>query len=326
MKAEILALLREKEGYVSGQELCNRFGVSRTAVWKAINQLKENGYEIEAVPNKGYRLTGQQDVLNKSEIASRLHTKWAGRELYYYDSTGSTNQDVKRLLEEGAGEGVLAVAGAQTHGRGRRGRDWQSPPDNNIYMTLGLRPDFAPDMAPTITLVMALAVAAAMEDVCKLKSQIKWPNDVIVNGKKICGILTEMSLETGFIQYVVIGIGINVNEKEFPEEICKTATSLFLEKGETILRAPIVAKTMEYFEAYYEKFMQTKDMSLLKEEYTKRLINAGAKVRVLDPQQEFEGVAQGIDNDGQLLVQKEDGSIVAVYAGEVSVRGVYGYV
>lgn len=326
MKAEILTLLREKDGYISGQELCNRFGVSRTAVWKAINQLKESGYEIEAVPNKGYHLTGQRDVLNKYEIESRMNTKWAGKELYYFETTASTNLDVKRLMEEGAPDGVLAVGGEQTQGRGRRGRSWQSPPNTNIYMTLGIRPDFQPDLAPMVTLINAMAVAEAVEETCGLQTQIKWPNDVVIGGKKICGILTEMSAETGYIQYVVIGTGINVNITEFPEEIRETATSLCIEKGETVLRAPVIAKTMEHFERFYDKFIQTSDLSLLMEDYNKRLVNKDAKVKVLDPRKEFEGTARGIDEKGQLLVEKQDGSMEAVYAGEVSVRGVYGYV
>lgn len=326
MKTEILTLLRETDGYVSGQELCDRFGVSRTAVWKAIKQLKESGYEIEAISNKGYHLAGQTDVLTQAEIASRMTTSWIGKELYYKETTGSTNVDVKHLLEDGAGEGILVVGGEQTQGRGRRGRSWQSPPHTNIYMSLGLRPDYQPDLAPMVTLIQAMAVAKAVDDVCELETQIKWPNDVVINGKKICGILTEMSAETGYIQYVVIGTGINVNIKEFPEEIRETATSLCIEKGETILRAPIIAKTMEYFEDFYNRFLQTKDLSLLIDDYNALLVNRNREVKVLDPQNEFEGIARGIDKTGQLLVEKSDGTIEAVYAGEVSVRGVYGYV
>jgi BirA family biotin operon repressor/biotin-[acetyl-CoA-carboxylase] ligase len=193
-------------------------------------------------------------------------------------------------------------------------------------MTIGLRPDLQPDLAPMVTLIKAMAVAKAVEETCHLQVQIKWPNDVVIGGKKICGILTEMSAETGYIQYVVIGTGINVNITEFPDEIKETAASLCIEKGSKVLRAPIVAKTMEYFEKYYEQFMQTQDLSLLIEEYHKLLVNKDAKVKVLDPHNEFEGVAKGIDKKGQLLVEKEDGSIEAVYAGEVSVRGVYGYI
>lgn len=325
-KTEILTLLRESTGYISGQELCEKYEISRTAVWKIINQLKEQGYEIEAVPNKGYHLVSQSDVLTKDEIASRMQTTWIGKELHYFESTGSTNVDVKRLLEDGAKEGVLAVAGEQTQGRGRRGRDWISPPDTNIYMTLGLRPDFQPDLAPTMTLIMAMAVAMAVKDVCQLDVQIKWPNDVVIGGKKICGILTEMSIETGFIQYVVVGVGINVNQKDFAKEICETATSLCKETGDVVLRAPVIAKTMEYFEDYYQRFLQTKDLTLLMDEYNGILVNKDQRVKVLDPKGEYEGVALGIDEKGELIVQKEDGVRVNVYAGEVSVRGVYGYV
>ena len=326
MKSEILTLLREQDGYISGQELCDRFGVSRTAVWKAIKQLKESGYDIEAVPNKGYHLAGQKDVLTQNEIESRMHTKWIGKEVYYKDITASTNLDVKKLLEDGAKEGVLVVGGQQTQGRGRRGRSWQSPPDTNIYMSLGLRPDYQPDLAPMVTLIQALAVAKAVQEVCDLQVEIKWPNDVVIHGRKICGILTEMSAETGYIQYVVIGTGINVNIREFPEDIRTTATSLCMEKQETILRAPIIAKTMEYFENYYEKFLKTGDLSLLLDDYNQILVHCNTEVRVLDPQHEFQGIARGIDNLGQLIVEKEDKTIEKVYAGEVSVRGVYGYV
>ncbi len=326
MKSEILTLLREQDGYISGQELCDRFGVSRTAVWKAIKQLKESGYDIEAVPNKGYHLAGQKDVLTQNEIESRMHTKWIGKEVYYKDITASTNLDVKKLLEDGAKEGVLVVGGQQTQGRGRRGRSWQSPPDTNIYMSLGLRPDYQPDLAPMVTLIQALAVAKAVQEVCDLQVEIKWPNDVVIHGRKICGILTEMSAEAGYIQYVVIGTGINVNIREFPEDIRTTATSLCMEKQETVLRAPIIAKTMEYFENYYEKFLKTGDLSLLLDDYNQILVNCNTEVRVLDPQHEFQGIARGIDNLGQLIVEKEDKTIEKVYAGEVSVRGVYGYV
>lgn len=262
----------------------------------------------------------------RQEILECLNTKWAGRDLYFYECTGSTNQDALHLLEKGAKEGVVAVAGSQEAGKGRRGRAWQSPPDVNVYMTLGLRPEYAPDLAPMVTLVMAMAVVSAIEDCCALQCLIKWPNDVVIKGKKVCGILTEMTLQAGKAPHVVVGVGINVNEGDFPEELQQIATSLYLESGDEVCRSLLIAKTMEYFEYYYERFLQTKDMSLLKEEYMQKLVNTGKKVRVLDLQEEFEGVAQGIDDKGQLLVQKDDGNVVAVYAGEASVRGIYGYV
>ncbi|MCM1160600.1 MAG: biotin--[acetyl-CoA-carboxylase] ligase [Roseburia sp.] len=326
MKTEILSLLRERENYVSGQELCNHFGVSRTAVWKVMNQLKEEGYEIEAVKNKGYKLLNQPDILSVNEIAGRLNTKWAGRKLYCLEETGSTNTDAKRLLEEGAPDGTLVVADKQNSGKGRRGRSWSSPKGTSIYMSIGLKPSYNPDKASMVTLIMALAVAKGIREQAGLAAFIKWPNDVVVNKKKVCGILTEMNAEPDYIHSVVIGTGINVNEQEFPKEIRETATSLFLEKGEKLTRARLVACVMEYFEQDYEKFLECGNLSGFLEEYNGLLINRGKKVKVLDPKQEWEGTARGINEKGELLVEDEKGQLVEVYAGEVSVRGLYGYV
>ena len=196
-KSNILALLRDSRDYVSGQQLCDRFGVSRTAVWKVINQLKEEGYQIEAVSRKGYRLIESPDVLSRSEIASRLKTKWAGQCLYYLDETGSTNIDAKRYAEEGDPHGTTVVAEKQTAGRGRRGKYWESPPGTAIYMTIMLKPKFAPDKASMLTLVMALSVAEAISEETGLNAGIKWPNDIVVHKKKVCGILTELNVEIG---------------------------------------------------------------------------------------------------------------------------------
>ncbi len=331
-KSDILTLLRNSKDYVSGQQLCDQFGVSRTAVWKVINQLKEEGYEIESVPRKGYRLVETpKDILSKSEIASRLHTKWAGRKLYYLESTGSTNTDAKRLAEEGEPHGTTIVANMQTAGRGRRGRTWQSPAGANTYFTILLKPDFSPDKASMLTLVMALSVAEAIEEITGLKADIKWPNDIVVHKKKVVGMLTEMSTtpEMDEIQYVVIGVGTNVNydsPEDFPEELRPTATSLRMEAGHLINRAALTERVLARFEVNYEKFEETLDLSGLMDSYEKRLINVGAQVRVLDPAGEYTGISRGINAVGELLVEKENGETINVYAGEVSVRGLYGYV
>lgn len=331
-KSDILTLLRNSKDYVSGQQLCDQFGVSRTAVWKVINQLKEEGYEIESVPRKGYRLVETpKDILSKSEIASRLHTKWAGRKLYYFESTGSTNTDAKRLAEEGEPHGTTIVANMQTAGRGRRGRTWQSPAGANTYFTILLKPDFSPDKASMLTLVMALSVAEAIEEITGLKADIKWPNDIVVHKKKVVGMLTEMSTtpEMDEIQYVVIGVGTNVNydsPEDFPEELRPTATSLRMEAGHLINRAALTERMLARFEVNYEKFEETLDLSGLMDSYEKHLINVGAQVRVLDPAGEYTGISRGINAVGELLVEKENGETINVYAGEVSVRGLYGYV
>lgn len=335
-KTDILALLRNSGDYVSGQQLCDRFGVTRTAVWKVINQLKEEGYQIESVTGRGYRLTEEpEDILSESEIVSRLHTKWAGSKVYYYDVTGSTNNDAKRCGEEGDPHGTVVVADIQNAGKGRRGRGWQTLSGTALAFTILLRPEFAPDKASMITLVMALSVAEAVEEVLagaeEAVTTIKWPNDIVLNKKKICGMLTEMTMtpEMDEIQYIVVGAGINVNNaapEEFQEEIRKTATSLKIETGRHVSRAKLLEKVLLRFEDNYAVFLETLDMSGLREAYERHLQGIGSEVRVLDPAGEYTGISHGIDDKGELIVEKENGEKVLVYAGEVSVRGLYGYV
>ena len=328
-KSDILTLLRNSRDYVSGQQLCDQFGVSRTAVWKAINQLKEEGYRIEAVSHKGYRLLESPDVLSRSEVLSRLKTKWAGQQLFYLEETGSTNIDAKRYAEEGEPHGTTVIAEKQNAGRGRRGKYWESPPGSAIYMTIMLKPDFAPDKASMLTLVMALSVAEAITEATGLQAGIKWPNDVVVNKKKVCGILTELNVETDYIRHVVIGVGINVNHgapEEFPEEIRETATSLRIEAGTPFSRAELLERVLERFEKNYDTFVTTLDLRLLIEAYGRYLLNLNMEVNVLDPKGSYTGVARGISTTGELLVEKEDGEMKTVYAGEVSVRGLYGYI
>lgn len=325
-KEEMVRLLTESEDYVSGQELCERFGVSRTAVWKAIKQLEKDGYNIEAVNNKGYHLVENTLMMSEIEINRYMDTQQMGRELVFHKKTGSTNIDVKVLAENGAKEGLLVVADMQEAGRGRRGREWVSPSGESIYMSLLLRPSCPPDKASSITLVMALAILEAVEELQPGVAGIKWPNDIVINKKKMCGILTEMSAEIDAIHYVVVGVGINVNQTEFAPEIAQTATSLCLELGHKVNRSELVARTMHYFEINYQEFLKTYDLTGLIDKYNSYLINKDKEVRVLDPQGEYEGVALGINEKGELCVRKEDGTVVEVYAGEVSVRGLYGYV
>lgn len=326
MKTEILRMLREADGYISGQELCNKFGVSRTAVWKAINQLKEAGYEIEAVQNKGYILKAAPDIMNENELKSIMNTKWAGQELVYFDSIDSTNTKAKELAEEGYPNGTLVVADYQMSGKGRRGRSWESPSGTGIFMTLMLKPDINPNNASMLTLVAALAVAKAISEITGEQALIKWPNDIVINGKKICGILTEMSAQFDYINHIVIGIGINVHNKDFPEEIKETASSLMIESGgQHFRRAEIIEKIMEYFEEYYEIYLKTEDLSALVKEYNSLLVNMQKNVKVLDPKEPFEGKAMGITPRGELIVDTWE-SRKLVSSGEVSVRGIYGYV
>lgn len=325
-KAEVLRLLRESTEYISGQELCEKFSVSRTAVWKIMKQLKEEGYEIEAVQNRGYRLLTVPDILSKSEIESRLDGGWIGSQVYFAEEVDSTNTWGKRLAEEGAPHGTLVVADEQTQGRGRRGRSWQSPKGTNISMTLILRPDLEPARASMLTIVMGLSVAQGLKELLKLPVQIKWPNDAVLNGHKLCGILTEMSAQIDYINYVVVGTGINVNLPEVPEELKDIATSLLIETGHRVNRAEVIGAVLRAFARNYESFLAAGDLTGLLNAYNEILANRDRQVRVLDPKEPYEGVALGINARGELLVRKADGSISEVYAGEVSVRGLYSYI
>lgn len=263
-------------------------------------------------------------MFGKEELESCMDTEWAGHRILYFEELGSTNIQAKLEAENGAAEGTLVVADMQTAGRGRRGRSWNSPAGTNVYFTLILKPSYAPDKASMATLVMALAVAEGIYGTCGLAAEIKWPNDVVVNGKKVCGILTEMSAERGTVRHVVVGVGINVGLQEFPPEIT-SAASLQAECGREVSRATLLANTMKSFENYYEGFRQKENLSGILDKYNDLLVNRNREVRVLDPKGEFRGISGGIDENGQLLVEREDGTIAEIYAGEVSVRGIYGY-
>lgn len=326
MKTKILTLLKESESYISGQELCNSFGVSRTAVWKAINQLKEEGYNIEAVKNRGYRLVEYKDIYSYSGIKSALQTEFIGRELDFNELVDSTNNKAKLLCEKGAVHGTLVAAEVQSAGKGRRGRGWESPKGSGIWFSIILRPDFSPKSASMLTLVMGIAVASAVNELDEsISCMIKWPNDIVLNNKKICGILTEMNAEMDYINYVIIGTGINVNTECMPNSIKASATSIKIELERDIERADLLNRVLQNFEKHYKLFLKHESMSGLLEQYNSLLINKDKEVRVLDPKGEYTGIARGINELGELLVERQDGRIVNVYAGEVSVRGLYGY-
>lgn len=266
------------------------------------------------------------DVLSQEEIESLMQTECIGRHVIYYEETDSTNTRIKHLAEQGKEHGTLAVADRQNSGKGRRGRAWESPLGENIYMSLLLRPTMEPSKAPMLTLVMAYSAAMAIREQEGLEVGIKWPNDLVIGTKKICGILTEMSAEVDYINYVVIGVGINVNMQSFPEELCEKATSLRVEKESPIKRSALIACIMKKFEENYERFVKEQNLKFLQEDYNRLLVSKEKEVRVLEPGGEYNAYALGINETGELLVRKEDGEEETVFAGEVSVRGIYGYI
>lgn len=266
-----------------------------------------------------------RDVFEKDEFNKYLHTKWLGREVVYEKEMDSTNIQVKKLGDKGVEEGILVVTDLQTAGKGRRGRSWMSP-EGNCYFSFLLRPDIETSKTSIITLIAALSVAKAVRRTTNLETWIKWPNDVVVGGKKLCGILTEGSILSGNMNYMIVGIGINTNQKEFAEDIQNMATSIYLETGKELERSRLIAELLNAFEEYYEIFLKTQDMSLLENEYNSMLINKGKEVKVIEKDSERILTAMGIDKDGGLIVKDKSGEISSIIAGEVSVRGLYGYV
>ena len=264
-------------------------------------------------------------IYSKETISKEIHTKWAGKTVHFARETDSTNDWCKRLSKEGAEHGTLAVTEFQSAGKGRLGRRWTAPEGSSVMRSILLHPEFEPQDASMLTLVMGLSVAQAVREL-GVNVSIKWPNDVVVSHKKICGILTEMGLQDGKIREVVIGDGINVNLEEIPDELKDKATSLYLETGKKYDRSRMIGLVMEKFEANYEKFVQTCDLSLMLDEYNMLLANKCQPVRVLDKISPFEGVALEIDKDGALLVRMQSGEIRKVCSGEVSVRGLYSYI
>ncbi|MCI6057039.1 biotin--[acetyl-CoA-carboxylase] ligase [Anaerotignum sp.] len=318
----ILELLRRQEGFLSGEDIGRELSITRAAVWKGIKKLREEGYEIEAVTNRGYRLTNPETMYNKRELEQGLKTKTMGQSIYFYEETDTTNNRARELALEGAPEGTLVVAEKQTAGRGRRGKVWESPLGTGIWMSLVLRPQIMPAGASVLTLLCGLATAEAIEVETGLSVGIKWPNDILINGKKAVGILTEMDCEMSQVHFVIPGIGINVNTTSFPPEIADIATSLYLECGKTVSRRRLVHKVLERLEEHYETFLRTGSFTAMLEDYRKHCITLGKEVHVLG-REPFFAEALDITPEGELLVRRADnGKEEVVFSGEVSIRGV----
>lgn len=320
MRGKILQILREHPGeFVSGEMICQLCGVSRTAVWKQIRELEELGYRIEAVRNRGYRLLSSPDVVTAEEISSGLPTKVLGKKIYYRDQVSSTNEWAIELAHAGAEEGTLVVTEQQTGGRGRRGRPWFSPPRMGVWMSIVLRPQLPPSSAPQLTLVAAVALFRALSTLTGKRAGIKWPNDILLEEKKCCGILTEMHADHDRIHHIVIGIGINVNQQaeDFPAELRETAVSLRMVKGEPLRRAPVIQQVLADFEPLYEEYVREGGFAALREAWKEGSITLGKEVRAITPRGEIIGQAMDIDEEGALIVQKTDGTLERIHSAEI---------
>lgn len=300
--------------------------MTRSGIWKYINMLKNEGYIIESIPRRGYKITSSPDILTLEEIEMYLNTKFLGRKIYYYDSIDSTNNKAKKIALEET-EGTVVIAEQQIEGKGRLGRKWISPSGKGIWMSLILKPDVEPYNVGSITLLGAASVYKALENM-DIESQIKWPNDILIDGKKISGILTEMNAELNLINYLVMGIGININldKEDLPEELKNKATSIKIGQGQIIDRKKLLANILNEFERLYVSFINEGNNSKAIGICRENSATIGKEVKIVQGKKEKIGKALDINNKGELVVEFKDGNIQNIFAGEVSVRGLDGYI
>lgn len=317
----ILRLFRTESGYISGEHLSRALGVSRTAIWKHITALRSAGYGIEAVTSRGYRLVSAPDVIDPYDISVLLSGATIGIQLEYSGQTASTNADAFQRAEKGAAAGTVILADSQTGGKGRRGRIWASPAGVNLYCSVILRPTIMPHEAPQLTFLSAVAAARAIELSTNLTPEIKWPNDILVSGKKVAGLLNEMSAETDGINFVILGIGINLNmtADQFPNDLRHPATSLFLESGTRIDRTRFAGTMLRELDRLYADFL-LHGFGPVREEWQRRCNANGRRVVVSDPGTEnIGGQFIGIDSDGALLLRSDDDRLHRITSGDVRV-------
>jgi BirA family biotin operon repressor/biotin-[acetyl-CoA-carboxylase] ligase len=318
-KDKILKLLRSsKGGFVSGEELAMKLGISRTMVWRHIKVLEREGFGIEAVPSQGYRVTSVPDILRKSDIEQGLKTKIIGKNIHLFPEIASTNTLAMEMAAQGAAEGTTVIAESQTGGKGRLGRKWISP-KGNLYLSVILRPNMPLHKAPLITLMGAVAVASAIRRTCGVQAVIKWPNDILIAGKKASGLLTEMSAEQDRIRHIVLGIGVDVNMDidELPAEVREFATTLAAECGRKIDRLSLLRQLIRELDAWYQAFLAAEKDVLA--EWKALNVTIDNSVAVSGAGETFQGLAQGIDDEGRLIVRLDDGAIRTVAAGDVSI-------
>lgn len=314
MRFKILEFLKRSNNYISGEEISQKLNLSRQAIFKYISELREIGYDILAVPHLGYRLISTPDRLLPFEIQDRLNTKILGKKIYYYDLIDSTMDMAMNLALEGESEGTVVCAEGQIKGRGRLGRNWSSPKYKGIYLSLILRPDLLPNQAPLLTLLTAVSICQAINKITSIFSSIKWPNDILINNKKVGGILTELNAEQDRINFVVVGVGINVNTpKSF---LPPNASSLSYEAKKKFSRIDLVRQILREIEYFYFLFKEEGIFPIIKKwrEFSNL---TGERVKVICHKEELEGEVLDIDSDGGLMLREDSGLIKKIMAGDV---------
>ena len=327
LRDEVLALLKQGESPLSGEAMSRRLGVSRAAVWKAVEALRQEGYVISSATNRGYRLVEAPDLLSAGALSGGLNGCLVGRELLCLPTVDSTNSEVKRQALAGRAEGLAVFADGQTGGRGRRGREFESPSGKGLYCSVLLRPECTLDQLPQLTAWTAVAVCDGVEEVCGVRPGIKWTNDLVLEGRKLCGILTELGMEgeSARLQYAVVGIGINVSQQaaDFGPGAAPVAISLAQALGKAPRRTDLAVALLRALDNMYRDFPDRRDSWY--ERYRRDCLTLGKQVRVLRGSETFTGVAEELAGDFSLIVRREDGTRETVNAGDVSVRGLFGY-
>ncbi|MFD0768511.1 biotin--[acetyl-CoA-carboxylase] ligase [Bacillus sp. CGMCC 1.60114] len=322
IRKQLLEIFSEANGeFLSGQTISEKLGCSRTAVWKHMESLREEGYELEAVRRLGYRIASKPDKVTANEIQLGLQTEFLGRTVYFEESVTSTQQIAARLAYEGAAEGTVVVAEEQTAGRGRLSRKWYSPKGTGIWMSIILRPTVPIHQAPQLTLLAAVSVAQAIEKCTNLSVGIKWPNDILINGKKVVGILTEMQADPDKINAVIIGIGINVNQKQehFAEEIQHIATSLAIEAEKTIVRAELMQQIFLQMEKLYKEYLD-RGFSVIKLLWESYAVSIGKEITARTMTNTITGIAKGITADGVLILEDHEGVVHHIHSADIEIK------
>ncbi|HEY3762695.1 MAG TPA: biotin--[acetyl-CoA-carboxylase] ligase [Verrucomicrobiae bacterium] len=320
--AKILMALRENPDGVSGADLAGQLKISRAAIWARIEELRALGYEIEAGPHFGYRLIGEPDALHSDDLLARLgKTKVIGRDIRVFEETTSTNDVIEKLARDGVAEGVVVFAESQTRGRGRLGRKWISPARKGLWFSILLRPNLRPQETTQLTVASAVALRRAIVAQTQLKPEIKWPNDILIGGKKVCGILTEMSAELDRIRYIILGIGldVNLNANELPAELKKTATSLKIETGEAVSRAELATAILAELDKVYAAIGAGKFENIA-DEWEEHCATIGKDVTVQIGDRKIRGNAESLDDTGALLLRTEYGRLEPIFGGDVTIE------
>lgn len=328
MKYEVLHLLKENsETFLSGQLISEKLGVSRTSIWKYIKSLKEEGYMIDSSSKKGYRLIGSPDALTFEEIKKYLNTKYIGKKIIHFESINSTNDKAKELAEQGADNGTIIISEEQVGGKGRLGRLWCSPKYKGIWLSIILRPNINPMKAPEITQIAAAAMIESLKEF-NINAKVKWPNDIIIEGKKVCGILTEMSGELNRVNYVIVGIGINANldKGDFSKDLLDKATSLKIEINSNVDRKALVGTLLNKFEYLYTEFQEKGKIEFSIKICKDNSAVIGKNIKIIKNTDKSYAKALDLDEGGGLIVQYEDGSVEKLISGEVSIRGLNKYI